>query len=250
MTDPRRYLLIGDGLSHRLAQRIIEHGDCALTISVVRPNREPLPANLTAHLRTASDWSAAVQAGFDRLGGVDVLINCRGTSSGRSAFTTRADDDWTNALRQDVLPLLRACLTGIELMHPGNGVVVNLTDERAWPDDPFSAPALASFAALEATTHTLALHAHTRRMRLFGIAPSLNTRTRPRRAPTAPARPVRPVRFPLVGFAASNAVTDSILDVIADPAMHDATYRLASGQYPPLYRDAAFAKPATVDVLA
>jgi NAD(P)-dependent dehydrogenase (short-subunit alcohol dehydrogenase family) len=245
--DPRRYLLIGGGLSHRLAQRIIEHGDCALTISAVRPNRAPLPANLTAHLRTASDWAAAVQAGFDRLGGVNVLINCRGTSSSRGVLTARADDDWTNALRQDVLPLLRACLTGIELMHPGDGVVVNLTDERAWPDDPSSAPALASFAALEATTHTLALHAHTRRMRLFGIAPSLNTRTRPHPVPEGATRPVR---FPLVGFAASNAVSDSILEVIADPSMHDATYRLATGQLPALYRDATFAKPATVDVLA
>jgi NAD(P)-dependent dehydrogenase (short-subunit alcohol dehydrogenase family) len=245
--DPRTYLLIGGGLSHRLAQRLIERGDRALTISPIRPNRARSEPNVVAHLLTASDWATAVRTGFDRLGEVDVLINCRATSLNHGALTTRPDDDWANAVRVDVVPLLRACLTAIELMHPRDGVVVNLSDERAWPDDVSSAPSLAAFAALEATTHALALHAHPRHVRLFGIAPSPPARTRP---PARPAEPAQPVRLPVVAFAASDAVTDSILAVIADPSAHDATYRLDSGQLPTSSRDPGFAKPPTTDVLA
>jgi NAD(P)-dependent dehydrogenase (short-subunit alcohol dehydrogenase family) len=247
VSDRRTYLLIGGGLSHRLAQRLIERGDRALTISPIHPNRAPSEPNLVAHLLTASDWATAVRTGFDCLGEVDVLINCRATSLNRGELTTRPDDDWVNAVRLDVVPLLRACLTGIELMHPRDGVVVNLTDERAWPDDVYSAPSLAAFAALEATTHAMALHAHPRRVRLFGIAPSLPTRTRPHPTPLGRAQPVR---FPLVAFAASDAVTDSILQVISDPSAHDATYRLDSGQLPPSSADPGVAKPMTADVLA
>jgi NAD(P)-dependent dehydrogenase (short-subunit alcohol dehydrogenase family) len=112
-------------------------------------------------------------------------------------------------------------------MGQKGGVIVNMTGTRAWPDDVLSAPSLAAFAALEATTHTLALQAGTHQIRLFGVAPEVHLRTRVRKAGQLADRSTR---YPLIAFAGSVAVVDSILGLIEDPQAHDATYRLDSGQ--------------------
>jgi NAD(P)-dependent dehydrogenase (short-subunit alcohol dehydrogenase family) len=251
MPEAHRVLLVGGRLGSRLAQRAASRGDQVLTVSPIRPTGDTAVPHLNAELRTPAQWVAAVHAGFEQLGGLDVLVNCRGTNFAHARLGKRADDDWHSALRNDVLPLLRSCLAGIELMSGAGGVVVNLTEDRAWPDDLTSAPALASFAALEATTHAVALEAATRRVRAFGVAPQLHARGRLyARGPAGPVlagEPARPLRFPQVGFVASDAVTGSILDLIANRSAHDATYRLDSGQLPVLYPPVAGGIPAPRD---
>lgn len=228
MIDSRRFLLLGGGISHRLAHRVSELGGHALTISRTQPTSLK-GEHLTAGLQTPESWATAVEEGSQRLGGIDVLVNCGGTSPVRRRLTDHDDADWLSALRTDVLTFRRSCMRGIDLMSPTGGVIVNLTEARPWPDDVLSAPSLAAFAALEATNHTLALAAAAHRLRLFGIAPQ--TRSATHRRPDRLAGNGS-ARFPLVAFVESVEVIESIMDLLEDPTAHDATYGLDSGQIP------------------
>jgi NAD(P)-dependent dehydrogenase (short-subunit alcohol dehydrogenase family) len=225
MVDERRFLLLGGGISHRIAHRVSELGGHALTISRTQPTRLT-GEHLTAGLQTPGSWAEAVEEGSRRLGGIDVLVNCGGSIPVRRRLTERDDADWCSALRTVVLTF-RRCMRGIDLMSPAGGVIVNLTEARPWPDDVLSAPSLAAFAALEATNHTLALAAAARGLRLFGIAPQAREATH-RRGEHAPG--VGSARFPLIGFVKSVDVIESIVNLLHDPSAHDATYHLDSGQ--------------------
>lgn len=227
MIESRRFLLLGGGISHRLAHRVCELGGRALTISPFQRTRGT-GEHLIAGLQSPGLWAMAVEEGSRRLGGIDVLVNCSGASPIRRQLTERDDADWLSALRRDVLTFRRSCLRGIDLVSPVGGVIVNLTEALPWPDDVLSAPSLAAFAALEATNHTLALAAAARRLRLFGIAPQTRRPTRrPKRATAGGS-----VRFPLVAFVESAEVIESIVNLLEDRTAHDATYRLDSGQLP------------------
>ena len=228
MIDSRRFLLVGGGIGHRLACRVSELGGRVLSVSRVRPPTLTVE-HLVADLQTPQSWATAVEEGCRRLGGVDVLVNCGGTNVVRRRLTEREDADWFDAMRNDVLTVLRSCLRGIDLMSPAGGVIVNLTEVRPWQDDVLSAPALAAVAALEATNHTLALAAAARGLRLFGITPQTRRETQ-RRAELAPD--AGSARFPLVAFVESADVIESIVNLLEDPSAHDATYGLDSGQVP------------------
>jgi NAD(P)-dependent dehydrogenase (short-subunit alcohol dehydrogenase family) len=111
-------------------------------------------------------------------------------------------------------------------MTPTGGVIVNLTAARPWPDDVRSATSLGAQAALETTTHALALDAARRGIRVLGIAPQVHRHTHVDAAVSQ--NPL--ARFPLIAFVESPLVVDSILGVIGDPTARDATYRLDSGE--------------------
>jgi NAD(P)-dependent dehydrogenase (short-subunit alcohol dehydrogenase family) len=240
MIDSRRFLLLGGGIGNRLARRVLELGGHALTVSRAQPTRLSVE-HLVADLQTPQSWATAVEEGSQRLGGIDVLVNCGGPNLVRRRLTERDDADWFSAVRSDVLTFLRSCLRGIDLMSPAGGVIVNLTEVRPWPDDVLSAPSLAAFGALEATNHTLALVAAAHGLRLFGIAPQTRwaTHRRPERAPG-----VGSARFPLVAFVESVDVIESIVNLLEDPSAHDATYRLDSGQVPVPEPEIAFRLPS------
>jgi NAD(P)-dependent dehydrogenase (short-subunit alcohol dehydrogenase family) len=228
MIDSRRFLMLGGGISNRLACRVSELGGHALTVSRVQPTRLPVE-HLVADLQSPQSWATAVEEGSRRLSGIDVLVNCGGPHADRRRLTERDDADWFSAVRSEVLTFVRSCLRGIDLMSHEGGVIVNLTAVRPWPDDMMSAPSLAAFAALEATNHTLALTAAAHGLRLFGIAPQTRwaTHRRPEHAPD-----VGSPRCPLVAFVESVDVIESIVNLLEDPSAHDATYRLDSGQLP------------------
>jgi NAD(P)-dependent dehydrogenase (short-subunit alcohol dehydrogenase family) len=227
VNDPRRVLLVGGGINHLIAQRVAERGERALIVT-----RLPPPScgvdHLAADLGIPQAWSAAVDAGRERLGGLDVVVNCISAVPSRRALGDRCDEDWFTAIREQVLTTLRGCLRAIDLMTRTGGVIVNLTAARPWPDDVRSATSLAALAALETTTHALALEAG-RGIRVLGIAPQVNGHVHAKAAVS-----LNPLaRFPLIAFAESVAVVDSILGVIDDPTSHDATYRLDSGELLP-----------------
>jgi NAD(P)-dependent dehydrogenase (short-subunit alcohol dehydrogenase family) len=228
MIDSRRFLMLGGGISNALACRVSELGGHALTVSRVPPTKLPVE-HLVADLQSPQSWTTAVEEGFRRLGGIDVLVNCGGAHAVRRRLTERDDADWFSAVRADVLTFVRSCLRGIDLMSHAGGVIVNLTAVRPWPDDVLSAPSLAAFAALEATNHTLALAAAAQGLRLFGVAPQARwaTHRRPERAPD-----VGSARSPLIAFVESVDVIESIVHLLEDPSAHDAIYRLDSGQVP------------------
>jgi NAD(P)-dependent dehydrogenase (short-subunit alcohol dehydrogenase family) len=208
--QPRGFLFVGGGVNNRLAQCAFDRGVAALTVSRVRPNGVRV-AHLLAGLDTPAEWVAAIDAGYRQLGRLDVLVTCTGMAATRVDLAARDDEDWCVALRDDALTTLRSALHAMNVIRRPGGVIVNLTGVRATPDDASCAPALAAFAAVETTTHLLALD----------VRPSHS-----RMPPDEPTQSTHSTRYPLFALDESIETVNRILALIDDDSAHDATYRL------------------------
>jgi NAD(P)-dependent dehydrogenase (short-subunit alcohol dehydrogenase family) len=211
--------VIGGGLGHRLTHHIVARGGLALTVSRVRPTRFDVQ-HLALDLTESDAWARAVDLGCDRLGGIDVLVNCLAGGLRRRGLAGLPDGEWIQAYRESVLWPLRACLRCLPAM-PAGGVIVNVTTVRPDPDDTTLAPAAAAFAASEAMTRTLSNDARERGVRAFGVAPLF-----PRHRAPHPAAG----RLPLAGLDDSPTAIDRVLDLIDHDVEPGVTHWLESDQ--------------------
>ena len=96
---------------------------CAATVRAV-------PADVT----TASGVRAAVDAALGAFGGVDILVNNVGGSTGTS-FLETSEEDWQRAIDLNLLPAVRASRLVVPAMRArGRGAIVNIVSiyGREW----------------------------------------------------------------------------------------------------------------------
>lgn len=154
--DGRRALVTGSasGIGAAIAEHFVDQG--ATVLGIDRVVDGPV-AILVCDLadETARDTIAA--AAIDRLGRVDILVNCAGVfHPERSVDLTMQSYRDTMAVNLDA-PIFLMSRLGRSMAEAGYGRVVNLTSIHGRVSEPTSCSYDASKAALEAATRTFAL---------------------------------------------------------------------------------------------
>jgi 3-oxoacyl-[acyl-carrier protein] reductase len=104
------------------------------------------------------------------LGGLDVLVNCAGGSSG-GAFPETTEDDWMHGFDRNLWPAVRACRAALpRIREAGGGAIVNVSS--IWGREAGGAITYnAAKAALISLSKMMAVQLAPHRIRVNSVAP-------------------------------------------------------------------------------
>lgn len=157
--DGLRVLVTGGsrGLGEATARRFAAAGATVLTASRTPPP-EDLPATFVpADLRSAQGTAELGRRVLDSVGGIDVLVNNAGATTGPMPTLERSDASWLADLEMNLLSAVRldrALVPG--MVERGSGVVVHVSSVASHLPQPDDASYAASKAALNAYSRELA----------------------------------------------------------------------------------------------
>ena len=149
----------------------------ALVISVARSAADSTPEGvhfIAADLGTAAGCVSATEAVKARLGGVDIIVNVLGGSSAPGGgFAVLDDEQWANALGQNLMAAVRvdrALLPG--MLARGAGVIIHVTSiQRELPLPESTTAYAAAKAALATYSKSLSKEVTPKGIRVVRVSP-------------------------------------------------------------------------------
>ncbi|MBV4454974.1 MULTISPECIES: SDR family oxidoreductase [Pseudomonas] len=153
------------------------HEQGAQVISVARSAADSTPEGvhfIAADLGTAAGCASATEAVKDRFGGVDIIVNVLGGSSAPGGgFAVLDDEQWANALNQNLMAAVRvdrALLPG--MVERGAGVIIHVTSiQRELPLPESTTAYAAAKAALATYSKSLSKEVTPKGVRVVRISP-------------------------------------------------------------------------------
>jgi NAD(P)-dependent dehydrogenase (short-subunit alcohol dehydrogenase family) len=118
------------------------------------------------------DVEAAVAAGAEHLGPLDVLVNNAGVEIARP-FSSMTDDEWSRQLETNLTGAMRVTRTALRFFSPSGGAIVNVASALALGGCAAFAAYSASKAGLIGMTQSLAVELAPRGIRANCVAPAL-----------------------------------------------------------------------------
>jgi len=152
----RRALITGaaGGIGGAIAQAFLDQSAAVLGLDLAEGG--PVPV-LTADLADPTALDHIVAAANDRLGGVDILVNCAGVSIPEPATALRrASYDRTLQVNLHS-PVFLMSRLGAQMAERGYGRILNITSIHGRLSEPLSLAYDVSKGGLEAATRTVAL---------------------------------------------------------------------------------------------
>jgi len=149
----------------------------AQVISVARSAADSTPEGvhfIAADLGTAAGCASATEAVKARLGGVDIIVNVLGGSSAPGGgFAVLDDEQWANALGQNLMAAVRvdrALLPG--MLARGAGVIIHVTSiQRELPLPDSTTAYAAAKAALATYSKSLSKEVTPKGIRVVRVSP-------------------------------------------------------------------------------
>ncbi|KAB0520573.1 SDR family oxidoreductase [Pseudomonas extremorientalis] len=149
----------------------------AQVISVARSAADSTPEGvhfIAADLGTAAGCASATEAVKARLGGVDIIVNVLGGSSAPGGgFAVLDDEQWANALGQNLMAAVRvdrALLPG--MLARGTGVIIHVTSiQRELPLPESTTAYAAAKAALATYSKSLSKEVTPKGIRVVRVSP-------------------------------------------------------------------------------
>lgn len=129
---------------------------------------------IAADLMTAAGCQAAAKAALDQLGSVDVIVNVLGGSSAPGGgFLALSDDEWDNAITQNLMAAVRIDRALLpSMIKRGSGVVIHVTSIQHELPLPESTTAYAaSKAALSTYSKSLSKEVTPKGIRVVRVSP-------------------------------------------------------------------------------
>jgi 3-oxoacyl-[acyl-carrier protein] reductase len=168
----------GTGIGFATAQRCIEEGaQVAITDIHERRLRESASelgaVGIVADVRDEADVQRCFETVFDKLGGLDVLVNNAGLG-GTALLTDMTDDEWSTVLDVTLTGTMR--MTRAALRHMtvrGTGAIVNNASVVGWRAQAGQCHYAAAKAGVMALTRCAAMEAAPHNVRVNAVAPSL-----------------------------------------------------------------------------
>lgn len=129
---------------------------------------------IAADLDTAAGCASVTEAVKDRLGGVDIIVNVLGGSSAPAGgFAVLDDEQWANALNQNLMAAVRvdrALLPG--MVQRGSGVIIHVTSiQRELPLPESTTAYAAAKAALATYSKSLSKEVTPKGVRVVRVSP-------------------------------------------------------------------------------
>jgi NAD(P)-dependent dehydrogenase (short-subunit alcohol dehydrogenase family) len=172
----RRVLVTGGtkGIGEAVVKRLALGGATVITTARSLPARDSSGQYIQADLSTPEGVDRVVKATFDRLGGLDILVNSVGGSAapggGALALT---DDHWQQALALNLLSAVRldrCCLPA--MLKQNSGVIIHVSSiQRALPLFESTLAYAAAKAALSNYSKGLSKEMSPRGIRVNSVAP-------------------------------------------------------------------------------
>ena len=129
---------------------------------------------IAADLMTAAGCQAAAKAALDQLGSVDVIVNVLGGSSAPGGgFLALSDDEWDNAITQNLMAAVRIDRALLpSMIERGSGVVIHVTSIQHELPLPESTTAYAAAkAALSTYSKSLSKEVTPKGIRVVRVSP-------------------------------------------------------------------------------
>ncbi|MBA1295776.1 SDR family oxidoreductase [Pseudomonas lurida] len=129
---------------------------------------------IAADLGTAAGCASVTEAVKDRFGGVDIIVNVLGGSSAPAGgFAVLDDEQWANALNQNLMAAVRvdrALLPG--MVQRGSGVIIHVTSiQRELPLPESTTAYAAAKAALATYSKSLSKEVTPKGVRVVRVSP-------------------------------------------------------------------------------
>jgi 3-oxoacyl-[acyl-carrier protein] reductase len=132
-----------------------------------------LPLAVPCDVRHEDQVQALFDAGYERHGRLDVLVNNAGLG-GEVALVDMTDEQWTNVLDVTLNGTMRATRAALRRMTPaGSGVIVNNASVVGWRAQAGQAHYAAAKAGVMALTRCAAIESAKDGIRINAVAPSL-----------------------------------------------------------------------------
>lgn len=172
-----RVLVTGGTKGIGAAVVAVLHEQGAQVISVARSAADSTPEGvhfIAADLGTAAGCASATEAVKDRFGGVDIIVNVLGGSSAPGGgFAVLDDEQWANALNQNLMAAVRvdrALLPG--MVERGAGVIIHVTSiQRELPLPESTTAYAAAKAALATYSKSLSKEVTPKGVRVVRVSP-------------------------------------------------------------------------------
>ena len=153
------------------------HEQGAQVISAARSAADSTPEGvhfIAADLGTTAGCASATEAVKDRFGGVDIIVNVLGGSSAPGGgFAVLDDEQWANALNQNLMAAVRvdrALLPG--MVERGAGVIIHVTSiQRELPLPESTTAYAAAKAALATYSKSLSKEVTPKGVRVVRVSP-------------------------------------------------------------------------------
>ncbi|MEO3794831.1 oxidoreductase [Nonomuraea sp. B10E15] len=164
------------GLGAATARRFAEAGANVLTASRSVPPEGSPGIFIRADLASAQGVAELAQRVIDTVGGVDVLVNNAGATTGAIPTLERSDEAWRSDLDMNLLSAVRldrALVPG--MVERGSGVVVHVSSIASRLPQPSDASYAAAKAALNAYSRELAIDVGKHGVRVVCVLPGFVT---------------------------------------------------------------------------
>ncbi|KAB8186559.1 oxidoreductase [Microbispora catharanthi] len=160
------------GLGAATARRFAEAGAQVLTASRSAPP-EGFPATfIPADLATEQGVAVLGRRVIDAVGGVDVLVNNAGATTGAVPTLRRSDESWRSELDMNLLSAVRLDRVLVPgMVERGSGVVVHVSSIASRVPQPSEAPYAAAKAALNVYSRELATDVGKHGVRVVCVLP-------------------------------------------------------------------------------
>ena len=160
------------GLGAATARRFAEAGAKVLTASRSAPPKGFPATFIPADLASEQGVAELGQRVIDTVGGVDVLVNNAGATTGAMPTLERSDESWRSELDMNLLSAVRldrALVPG--MVEQGSGVVVHVSSIASRVPQPSEAPYAAAKAALNVYSRELATDVGKHGVRVVCVLP-------------------------------------------------------------------------------
>jgi len=162
------------GAGAATVELFLELGAQVLTTARSRPDSMPEQLFVAADLTTVEGCQTVIQAAYERLGGVDIIVHMLGGSSAPvGGFMALTDEEWQRELNLNLFPAVRIDRQLIPgMISQGRGVVIHVSSiQRVLPLPESTTGYAAAKAALSTYSKALSKEVSAKGVRVMRVSP-------------------------------------------------------------------------------